>query len=280
MTRASYSVLVLTAALLLIAGCGSSNNTANAQPPGNQPPPSSPPPPSGGQTAQYEAALLRPGKTSPIAGGQIIVNVNGASGTGQVQATGGAVSATYTITFKPFTNSNAAFQAGTVTSDASGNINGSFTFPQKGTFSGVFHLSAGVNSFNTEIDPMDSGVDNNTNLVFSVPLQQVSKVTPAIHETAMLGSDPLASGMVTAGGGHVHIELHGAAANGTYTVGACGVNDSSSCSSISGVSIVTDASGNGATDAATFIQGNGDPAAIVELFRDNQLQYVSGFTVQ
>ena len=94
MRRLWYPLFLFTAALLLIVGCGSSNNTATNQPPGNQPPPSGSPPPSGGQTAQYEAALLRPGKTSPIAGGQIIVNLNGASGTGQVQATGGVVSAT------------------------------------------------------------------------------------------------------------------------------------------------------------------------------------------
>ena len=283
MTRLSYPLLVLTAALLLIAGCGSSNNTANNQPPGTQPPPGSPPPgtpPPAAQTPQYEAALLRPGKTADVAGGQIIVNANGASGVGKVTATNGAVSATYTITFEPFTNSTNAIKVGTVTSDASGNINGSFTFSQKGTFAGVFHLSAGTNSFNTEIDPMDSGVDDNTNFVFSVPLVQASKVSPTINEGNTLGSDPLTAGAVVAGGGHVHIELHGAAPNATYTAGACGVNDSSSCNSLSGVSITTDASGNGSFDAATFLDSNGGPALIVEIFHNNQLQYVSGFTVQ
>ncbi len=282
MTRSQYLfVLLLAAALIVLAGCNATNNMANKPPTTptapTSPPPTSPPP---SATAQYEAALLRPGSTGPIAGGQIIVNLNGASGAGQVQATNGAVSATYTITFLPFEHSTSSFPVGTVTSDASGNINGTFTFTQKGTFAGIFHLSAGTNSFNTEIDPMDSGVDNNTNLVFKVPLQKASAVSPAIQEPSPLGNDPLGSGVVVAGGGHLHIELHGAAPNATYTVGACGVNDSSSCSSTSGVSIMTDASGNGSTDAATFIQGNGDPAAIVEIFHNDQLQFVSGFVVQ
>ena len=278
MKRVSSLLFLLATAGMLLAGCGSSSNTATNQPPGNQPPPGGTPPPTG--QAQYEAALLRPGKTGAVAGGQIIVNVGGASGAGKVTATNGASNATYTITFKPFTNSSNSINVGTVKSDASGNINGTFTFSQKGTFAGVFHLSAGTNSFNTEIDPMDSGIDNNTNFVFNVPLVRSGSVSPAIQDSSITGADPLTSGMVVAGGGHVHVELHGAAPNGTYIIGACGVNDSSSCSQLNGATIVTDSSGNGTLDTAGFLDGNGDPAIIVELFRNNQRQFVSGFTIQ
>lgn len=298
MMRLQYWViLTFTAALILIAGCGGGNNAAtnnptttlsSANPPATTPPPTNPPPtmppptnpPPTTMTAQYEAALLRPGKTGEVAGGQIIVNLNGASGVGSVKATNGAVNATYTITFLPFTHSTSSFPVGTVTSDASGNINGSFTFPQKGTFAGIFHLSAGTNAFNTEIDPMDSGVDNNTNFVFNVPLVRSGTVSPALNDFSITGTDPLTSGTVVAGGGHVHVELHGAAPNGTYTIGACGVNDSSSCSELTGGTLTTDSSGNGTLDVNGFLEGNGDPSVIVEVFRNAQRQYVSGFTVQ
>ena len=287
----SRTLVLLLGALLLavVMGCGSNNNTAsnNPQPspspspsPQPSPQPSPSPTPSPAATAQYEAALLRPGKTVDVPGGQIIVNAGGVSGAGKITATNGAVSATYNITFEPFTNSSNVINLGTVTSDASGNISGTFTFSQKGTFAGVFHVSAGTNSFGTEIDPMDSGVDNNTNFVFNVPLVRSSMVSPTIQDSSSTGTDPLTSGTVVSGGGKIHIELHGAAPNGTYIIGACGVNDSSSCSQLNGATITTDSSGNGTLDTNGFLFGNGDPAIVVELFRNSQRQFVSGFTVQ
>src|SRR5574340_1143956 len=111
------SFLLLAGALLLTVGCGSSSNTTSNQPPGNQPPGNQPPPggtPPPASATQYEAALLRPGSTGAIAAGQIFVNANSASGAGKVTATGGAKSASYTITFRPFTNSGNPIQVGSV----------------------------------------------------------------------------------------------------------------------------------------------------------------------
>lgn len=276
----AFSIL-LTAALLLAVGCGSSSNTTSNQPPSNQPPGNQPPPggtpPPAAQTAQYEAALLRPGKTLDVAGGQIMVNANGSSGTGQVTASNGVVSGTYTITFLPFTNSSNAMKVGTVTSDASGNIKGSFTFSQKGTFAGIFHLSSGTNSFNQDIDPLDSGVDDNSAFIFHVPLVKASAVSPAISSGVMIGSDALGSGTVVAGQGKLHVELKGAAANATYNIVECGVNASSSCQAAN-LTIATDASGNATLDQNFFTHG--DPAVVFEFFNGSQLEYVSGFTVQ
>ncbi len=95
-----------------------------------------------------------------------------------------------------------------------------------------------------------------------------------------MGSDPLASGVVVAGGGHLHVELHGAEPNSSYFIGACGVNDSSSCAADPSTLLNTDASGNGALDESRPIPNNSGPELIVEIFRNNQLQYVGGFTVQ
>lgn len=263
------TVALLLAGLLaaLLIGCGSNNTTAFN------------PPPNPSRASQYGAALLRPGATGSIAGGQVFVNQSGASGVGRVQATGGAANATYTITFKPFTNSNSGFQVGSVMSDATGNIDSSFTFSPKGTFAGIFHLSAGTNSFNTEIDPMNSGVDDNTNMIFNVPVVRASTVAPAISSGVAVGTDALGSGLVKAGSGKLHAELQGAAAITIYDIVECGVNASSSCQAINQPgTIATDASGNATLDQNFFT--NGDPAVIFEFFNNNQLEYVTGFIVQ
>ena len=303
----SSRILALLLSGLLLAfviGCGSGNTqhtTTNNVPPFSSPAPTPVPTPTpsptttptptpspgtfGGQTAQYEAALLRPGKTGDVAAGQIWMNFGGVNALGKVQFSGGVANGTYDIIFEPFTN-NASFPVGTVTSDASGNVNATFTFPQKGTFSGIFHLSAGTNSFNTEIDPMDSGVDSNTGFVYDVPAVRASAVTPSISGP-VLGNDALGSGFISAGtagnapgtnSGKLHAELHGAAPNSTYFITECGRGGSSSCFSVNGPGVVTDASGNGTLDEPFFT--NLDPAIVFEFIRDNQVQYVTGFTVQ
>ncbi len=269
--------------LAVLAGCGSSNTTATNAPPTTTPPTNSPQPtgnPPLAQTSQqYEAALLRPVNTGTgeAAGGQIIVNAGGTSGAGKVTATNGAKSASYTITFRPFTNSSSSsIQVGTVMSDAAGNINGSFTFPQKGTFAGIFHLSAGTNASNTEIDPMDSGVDDNTNFVFNVPVVQASQVSPTI-EGMTFGTDPLATGFVTANQGNLHVELHGAAPNATYDIVQC--DPVNGCNA--GGAVTTDGTGTAISDQTYLVNNRWDPRVVFGLLKGfNNLEYVTGFTVQ
>ncbi len=254
-------------------------------PPTTTPPPTTPPTPS--VTPQYEAALLRPVNTGTgeSAGGQIIVNAGGTSGAGKVTATNGAKSATYTITFRPFTNSSnsSSIQVGTVMSDASGTINGSFTFPQKGTFAGIFHLSAGTNASNTEIDPMDSGVDDNTTFVFNVPLVQASQVSPVIQNVGTpgfpttFGTDPLASGFVTANQGKLHVEFHGAAPNATYDIVQC--DPVNGCNA--GGTVTTDGPGTAISDQTYFVTNRWDPRVVFGFLKGfNNLEYVTGFTVK
>lgn len=218
-----------------------------------------------------------------VAGGQIIVNAGGVSGAGKVTATNGAKSATYTITFLPFSHPSNSFPVGTVMSDAAGNINGSFAFPQKGTFAGFFHLSAGTNAANTEIDPMDAGVDDNTNFVFNVPVVQASKVAPMIENAGQpgfpttFGNDPLASGFITANQGNLHIELHGAAPNATYDLVQC--DPTGACGNY--FPVTTDGTGTVVSDQTYFLTNRWDPRVVFGFMRGfNNLEYVTGFTVQ
>ncbi len=293
MTGRTLVLLLGALALAVVIGCGSDNKTASSNPqptplpmpqpspqPSPTPSPTTPTPnPPQAVTAQYEAVLLRPGATGSTAAGQIIVNAGGSSGAGQVTATGGAANATYSISFKPFTNSNSVINLGTVNSDASGNLNGTFTFSQQGTFAGVFHLSAGTNAFATEVDPMDSGVDDNGAMIFNAPLVRASTVSPAISSGVTIGTDALGSGVVTAGNGKLHAALQGAAPNTMYSIVECGVNAGSSCQAINQPgTVTTNASGNATLDQNFFT--NGDPAVVFEFFSNNQLQFVSGFTVK
>lgn len=283
--------------LWIVIGCGSGNVASTSSPPATnpaQPPPTmptpsptppAPPPPAGAQTPQFEAAVLRPAASGPdVAVGQVIVNVNSVSGTGHIQATGGVANATYSLTFDPFVG-RAPWLVTNVRADASGNINASFMFNNspftsngKGTFSGEFEMQAGNQPppSGAPIDPLRSGVDDTTNLVFNAPLVQAGQVSPMIEDGTTFGTDPLGSGFVTANQGKLHVELHGAAPNTTYSIVQCGVNGGSSCD-VSG-SITTDGTGTAISDQSYFTATN--PEVVFEFFKGNDLEYVTGFVVK
>lgn len=281
MSRRQYVrvLTICTFGFAILIGCGSSNPAGASSPTPTQPVPAPPT----AQAPQYEAAMLDQNKPDPDhvdldADGQIFMNANGVSGAGKIQISGVPPNLTYTITFEPFGSPAAAIPLGTAASDANGNVNATFTFPQKGTFAGIFNMQTGVDANGLPMNQLGSGVDNVANFVFNVPLQLAGKVAPAIPDH-IIGTDPLSSGIVTAGGGHIHVELRGALPNAQYSLGACGVGDGSSCSGLSGL-FSTDASGNGTLDAAVRVTGNGDNRVIIEVFRGDDLEYVTGFTVQ
>ncbi len=283
--------------LAFVLGCGSSNSAVNNPPatpapsptptttPGPTPTPGpspAPPPTPKAEFGQYEAALIRPlDGLLPTSAGQITVSANGSNGAGHVQAAGQFKFSlvTYTVTFCPFTaGPHSCFNVGTVNADNSGNIDAAFTFAQKGTWAGIFRVAA-IDSMGNADDTMFSGVDNNSQLIFNSPLQPAGLVTPPIQNGVELGTDAVTLGFLIAGNGHLHAELHGAAPNATYSIVACGVNGSSSCQTVSQPgTLSTDGAGNGSLDQGFLTTG--DPAVVFELFRNNQLEFATGFTVQ
>ncbi|HET9697338.1 MAG TPA: hypothetical protein VFP40_10760 [Terriglobales bacterium] len=272
------AILVL---LLAVWGCGgnskssSSNNNPGAPNPGGTTAGSSNPAPTGGGTGgsgggassapNFIASLLSSADSSNH--GQITLK---ASASGTVQLQGAAASTQYAVNFCKFPDGTAnCFSVGSVTTDASGNVNGTFTFSKSGVWVGIFSLQPGDGSTSYG----SSFPNPSTAAQYLNPLQRASTVTgglPSFWGSA--GADPLTSGSITVVGTKAQITLTGAAPNASYSVSFCANGAGSSCFAGLGT-ITTDASGNGTGTAET----NGyNPPGVFALGNNNAVEFVTG----
>jgi hypothetical protein len=153
-----------------------------------------------------------------------------------------------------------------LTTDSSGNANVNFTFPQKGTFSGVFQLVQ-TNSAQAAVTGTGS-----TGASFKSALLPAGTVTGGIQQTT--GHAP-GSGTVAVSGTTAHITLTGTTPNHTFATAVCSLSPQGPCSALA--NITTDSQGNASVDVGTV------QPALWSVFRvsdSDGVEFVTAFPVQ
>ena len=257
MWRSSLALLMFTFALLsivsLLVGCGGNASSVPATPAATPTPPSSTPPSSGGGTGssgsgsggtgssaplQYSAAI---NADAPRSTGQITVDTAGKG----VLAMQTAASSTVQVDWCNYPDGNGCGSVGRFTSDTTGNVNGTFTFPGHGDFAGVFNLTVGTARFSAGWSIPNGGSG------FQALLLPVGSISAGLGQDGAqigIGNDPISSGSVTvaANSSMAHFAVQGALPSSNYPVTFCFNSGSSSCFAL-GV-LITDSSGNGSFD--------------------------------
>jgi len=172
--------------------------------------------------------------------GNVSVDVNGLV---SEKLTGLKPSTVYTIMFCKFPGSSydtqgrpSCMNVSSVTSDAGGNAQGSFQFPQSGSWSGQFFFNLGnttdANSFTTDAPGTTA----------TASVQLVPEFNGSNGFDSSRAQDPLKSGAVTVANGQITLTLNGAVPNATYNGSQCFVGGSSGCQPVP--TIKTDANGD------------------------------------
>jgi hypothetical protein len=252
--RSSAKISVAITLTIVMAACGGSSmqpSSSNSGGSGTTPPPSSSNPAPGGSgsgggssSSPYYIAALASSADSSIHG-QITLSD---SGTGTVQLQNAAASTPYNVKFCLFPNGTAnCFSVGSVTTDASGNVQSPYTFGKSGIWVGVFSVqpaSGGTSYGSTFPNP-------STESQYRNPLQRAGTITGGLPSFwGPAGTDPLTSGMITINGTTAQITLKGAAPKSSYVVSFCANSAGSSCFADLGT-VMTDSNGNGTGTAET-----------------------------
>jgi hypothetical protein len=253
------SVLALT----LLLACGSSSSSTSTSAPA--PTATSTPPPSSGGTAPsptpsdtspdhfYATFFNAIGSDTTTVQGIVQIDINANDGSGIVGYNTASAS-TFVMQFCPdggnYTN---CFDV--TTFNARAGTGTTFTFPRKGTFTGVFVLTQQGTIVNY------GGIDNSGGVATGF----AAKLLPAGSSSGF--------GTVTVGLQTTHVTLSGAAPSHTYNVALCTI---SNCNETVG-SITTDAQGNGAVDFPLKRFGF---AGYIGLTDSSGRAYVSAFRVQ
>ncbi len=209
--------------------------------------------------------------------GRIVTNPSANDGHGTVTLTN-AVTMTmaHTVDFCPYASGGCPIRVAEVTADANGNGSANFTFPQKGTFAGVFRVLSQDGRLR-----LDSGMFTPAQATQIFHLVKSANVTPLPSTWAPLGSDPLDSGAITINGtaptATARLELHRAAPNMEYGLVECDAEPEHTpvCTSVLG-SFTTDSTGFA---SVTFTPANTNPA-IYEVKHGDLHEFVTGFIVQ
>ena len=264
--------------LLLVVGCGSSS-TQNAGNNGNTPSASGTTPGAGGtggigSTAaiQLDAETNDHTSQSP---GHLTLDTSG-KGVLTMHDNGGM--AGVAVTWCNFPGTTGCFNIATFSGDANGNVNGSFTFPNHGNFAGQFGLAVGNTDFFTSGWNIPNG-----STPFSSTLLRASTITAGLGSSGTVGSDPLASGVVSiaASSSIVHVEVHGASPSTAYTVALCFMGSGGGCQTFG--SLTTNASGDASADFPWSSSGlfpGIDFSGVFVIRRTNgEIEFVNGFHV-
>jgi hypothetical protein len=194
---------------------------------------------------QWAAAAVSTNAPGGASFGTVSVDVNGLV---SEKLTGLKPSTVYTIIFCKFPESSYVTQGrpfcmnvSSVTSDAAGNAQGSFQFPQSGSWSGQFFFDLGdttdatsftANGFTTDAPGSSAAAS----------VQLVPEFNGSNGFDSFRSQDPLKSGTVTVANGQLTLTLNGAVPNATYNGSQCFVFGSSGCHPIP--TVKTDADGN------------------------------------
>lgn len=264
--------LSLAAPLLLICllmGCGSSNSTGtstNTPTPGGATTPGTNP-----STApdSFLATIYDTVSRTPAAVGQITLDTEANNGVGHLQVASAGVGSNQgmVLRFCPYPKAaTGCFNVVSFTSDATGSASVNFTFPQKGTFAGLFIVV--LNSG----DQIMAGSTGSTGTNFRSALLPAGTVTGGIDQAT--GNAP-GSGSVVVNNTTAHIVLGATTANHTFSAAVCGIFPQNACTTLTNVT--TDAQGNANMDVGTVPP---DQASTFRLSDSAGVEFVSAFRVQ
>ena len=207
------------------------------------------------------------GKT-PTNHGQVTVDTSANDGTGTLQLNNTGFM-NVELQFCPQGVNAACSNITAFSSDASGNATVNFTFPEKGTFAGVWQV---VNSGCSSGCQDAASTIGDTGVGFKSAMLPAGSITGGIGQAT--GSTP-GSGTMTVTNAVAHVTLSGSTATHTFHVALCGAPQGLGCASLSDVT--TDASGNVSADVGS-IQPFGSSVFLVS--DSAGVEYVSAFRVQ
>ncbi len=270
-TQFSLSIVLLTGVLL--AGCGSVSHRSPGMTPTPTPSPMPSPSPSPTPSPTPSAAdsflaqiFLSVGK-NPVSQGQITVDTVANNGAGNLQLNNVGANLSLILQFCPYPQAFAnCINVSPLTTDANGNANINFQFPQKGAFSGEFQLVDMTGSQFAAAGTGAAGVN------FRSALLPAGTITGGIAQPT--GMAP-GIGALTVTGTTAHVTLTGTTPNATFNVAICGIFPQTPCAPLANVT--TDMNGNASMDVGT-VQTEGSD--IFRLSDAAGVEFVSGFRVQ
>ena len=259
---------VLFLGIVVLAGCGGVSVRGGLMPtPTPAPTPSPMPTPGGsaGPDSFLAQIFVSVGKT-PTSQGHITIDTAANSGMGSVQLNAAGANNSLILQFCPFPQSfNNCMNITSFTTDANGNANMSFMFPQKGTFSGLFQL---VGMSGVQFAASGSG---GTGMNFQSALLPAATITGGIAQPT--GSAP-GSGAAMVTNTMAHITLNGSMPNHTFSTALCGLFPQTPCTPMAGVT--TDMNGNASMDVGMLAPGSD---GIFVVSDSAGAQYVTAFRV-
>ncbi len=266
---------LLSGFLLLLAGCGSiSTHTLSVATPtptpiaSPTPIPTPTPSPTPIEADAFLAAMFSVQGRTPSPIGSITVDTTANDGAGNLQFIAlGEPNTTLVLQFCPYPQGfNGCSNVTSLTTDAIGNADITFTFPQKGTFSGIFQL------LQTNAAQLAATATGSSGTSFQSALLPAATIGGGIQQTT--GNSP-GSGRALMNGTTAHITLTGTIPNHTFNTAVCSLFLQTACLPLADVT--TDALGNANVNVGTV-----QPAGL-SIFRVsdiNGVQFITAFRVQ
>lgn len=181
---------------------------------------------------------MLPGRV-PSEFGPITVDVTSNDGSGTLHLSNlGIANTNLILQFCPYPQDFAGcVNIAPLATDADGKADITFTFPQKGAYSGIFALMDTNSSLVGATSTGSSGIS------FQSALLPAATITGGIQQTTGLAPG---SGTIVINGTTAHITLVGTTANHTFDMAVCSLVLVSPCQPLA--SITTDADGNASAD--------------------------------
>lgn len=271
-------LVLLSGLLILLVGCGSvSSNTPGTPTPTPTPAPSptatptpspvpSPSPTPAPSDAFLSTWFFTVGR-NPQPEGTITVDTTANNGAGNINAVMPANNSTFILQLCPYPQDfSNCMNVTSITTGASAAVNTNFTFPVKGTFSGIFQIV----DTNGNQDEVTTTASTGTN--FKSALLPAATVTGGIQQTTGNSSG---IGTVFVSGTTAHITLTGALPSHTFNTAVCSITLQTPCAALA--NITTDAQGNASADVGP-VQPVG--WSVFRVSDPSGVQFVTAFRVQ
>lgn|GEM_PF-2586802 len=274
MLRKITSLLFLILSFWLV-GCGSVSSSGSPTPtptpvvtPTPSPTPSPSPTPTPSTPDSFLTTVFRQDGRTAAAVGTITVDTTANTGAGNLKLTNvGENNTMLILQFCPYPQAfTGCFNVTSFTTDAGGNANVNFTFPQMGSYSGIFQV------LQTNSAQFLSTATDSTGVSFKSALLPAGTVTGGIQQTT--GNAP-GSGTVVMNGATAHITLSSTTPNHTFSTAVCSLFIATPCANLA--NITTDAQGNASADVGTVQAAGWSDFRISD---SDGVEFVTAFRVQ